>query len=296
MPCALFLATKTDNYYMSLRSFAEKIPNTTTDDIIAPEFLLTQGLRFTFDVRHPFRALEGGIMELSAIANGEGAPSPHHPEQTPAKLQEAIYAIASTSASATTSITDRIASAHGKTRQILKTAAQMTDVYFLYTPSQIWFSALLLADKPLLDFYLDIKLGPLPPSSSSHSPTDPAQSMLSAIRTKLSTVLTSCSTILDTYLKAHPPNTAPDPARMKNLKRIGKKLYHCQNPEKFAELGPAAVGAAARAQKREGDSGSVTPMSIAAAAVVGGEVDEGEGPVVKKRKVDVEMEDVGNLE
>ena len=70
MPCALFIATKTDNYYMSLRHFADGVPgDTTAEDIIAPEFLVMQSLRFTFDVRHPFRGLEGGLMERK---DGEG--------------------------------------------------------------------------------------------------------------------------------------------------------------------------------------------------------------------------------
>jgi cyclin H len=39
-------------------------PNTTGEAVLAGEFLLCQGLRFAFDVKHPFRALEGAIMEL----------------------------------------------------------------------------------------------------------------------------------------------------------------------------------------------------------------------------------------
>jgi hypothetical protein len=44
--------------------FAENFPQTTGEQILAGEFLLCQGLRFAFDVKHPFRALEGAIMEL----------------------------------------------------------------------------------------------------------------------------------------------------------------------------------------------------------------------------------------
>ncbi|OAX80866.1 hypothetical protein ACJ72_04794 [Emergomyces africanus] len=270
MPCALFLATKTENYYMSLRSFAEHIPNSTPEDIIAPEFLLTQGLRFTFDVRHPFRSLEGGIMELNAIAQGDGAPGPHHPEQQATNLQQAIQSLpppppspANPDPKPSSSITSRIAKAHHNTREILRSAAQMTDVYFLYTPAQIWLSALLLADKPLAEFYIDTKLTP---SSSSISPPPPqssptaeaaatsssslsssqTQKLFTTIRTKLSLILNSCSTTLSTYQTSHTPTSAP--ATMKNLKRIGRKLYHCQNPEKID------LRSLTRAAKREGSS------------------------------------------
>lgn len=47
--------------------FAEMFPNTTAEEVIAGEFLLCQGIRFCFDVRHPFRALEGVILELKRL-------------------------------------------------------------------------------------------------------------------------------------------------------------------------------------------------------------------------------------
>ena len=263
MPCALFLATKTDNFYMSLRSFTEHIPNSTAEDIIAPEFLLTQGLRFTFDVRHPFRSLEGGIMELSAIAQGEGTPGPHHPNQTPAGLKSALQSLPpppSTAASTadpstvkpTPSPSTRIAKAHHNTREILKFAAQMTDVYFLFTPSQIWLSALLIADKPLAEFYLDTKLGPVTPSPEPSSTTPSPAEMLSVLRTKLTSVLDSCAALLTSYTQSH-TSTTPNPERMKRLKQIGKKLYRCQNPEKIDLV------ALNKAQRREESSAAATP-------------------------------------
>lgn len=295
MPCALFLATKTDNFYMSLRSFAEHIPNSSAEDIIAPEFLLTQGLRFTFDVRHPFRSLEGGIMELSAIAQGEGAPGPHHPSQTPAGLKAALQSIPPlpsdpSSGKPPTSLTTRIAKAHHNTREILKLAAQMTDAYFHYTPSQIWLSALLIADKPLAEFYLDTKLGPAvssaePPSSSSQ--TSPA-AMLSALRTKITSVLDSCSALLTAYTQSH-TSTTPDPARMKRLKQIGKKLYRCQNPEKIDLV------ALNKAQRREESSAAPTPTP---SAVPSGPVSEAADETdleraAKKRKLEGEKSTEG---
>lgn len=51
------------------------MPNTTADEILAGEFLLCQGIRFCFDVRHPFRALEGVILELRRLYPDEVRPS-----------------------------------------------------------------------------------------------------------------------------------------------------------------------------------------------------------------------------
>jgi cyclin H len=229
MACALFVATKTENYYMSLRGFADGIPGeTSAEDVIAPEFLLMQGLRFTFDVRHPFRGLEGGVMELQAIAQGQGQAAPHLPHETAEDLQQGLLSIAPPPVPSS-SMSDRIARAHGTTRELLKSAAQMTDAYFLYTPSQIWLSAFLLADRPLAEFLLDVKLGG-PVTATIPSPEIDDNGLVNPlyeIRSKLHRVLTECSALLQSYTPL-----SSDPAQMKSLKRIAKKLYHCQNPEK----------------------------------------------------------------
>ncbi|KAJ5689039.1 hypothetical protein N7462_003431 [Penicillium macrosclerotiorum] len=274
MACALFLATKTDNYYMSLRQFAEGIPgDTSPDDVIAPEFLIMQGLRFTFDVRHPFRGLEGGVMELSAIAQGQGAPAPHLPHQTAETLRKGLLSIAPPP-TPSSSISDRIGRAHGTCRELLKSAAQMTDAYFLYTPSQIWLSAFLLADRPLAEFYLDTKLGgPLDPTAMDTDPRSNLQNPLYELRSKLIKVLNGCASLLKSYKPL-----SSDPDQMKSLKRIAKKLYHCQNPEK-----------ANIAQKRDS-----TQPSISAAVDSGTVTSESETErLAKKRKLEEERKQRG---
>ncbi|KAJ5794647.1 hypothetical protein N7457_001246 [Penicillium paradoxum] len=272
MACALFVATKTDNYYMSLRQFADGIPgDTTTEDVIAPEFLLMQGLRFTFDVRHPFRGLEGGVMELQAIAQGQGQPAPHLPHETAEDLQQGLLSIAPPPVPSS-SMSDRIARAHGTTRELLKSAAQMTDAYFLYTPSQIWLSAFLIADRPLAEFLLDVKLGgPVtatipPPELDANGLVNP----LYEIRSKLHRVLTECSALLQSYTPL-----SSDPAQMKNLKRIAKKLYHCQNPEKVN-----------LAQKRDSTQPSTAVQSDAGVATSESETER----LAKKRKLEQEQQ------
>jgi cyclin H len=230
MPCALFLATKTDNYYLSLNEFAKAVPKIDKPaDVIAPEYTLTQGLRYTFDVRHPFRGLEGGIMELQAIAQGEGQPGPFHTGETPEGMKQAINNIASLPGFDKGSITSRILAAHGKARDLLKTAAQMTDAYFFYTPSQIWLAALFLADKPLAQFYLDTKIGP----GVQSVPAD-AKNPLEMIRTKLMTTLSDCASLLESYTPL-----ASNPGTIESLRAIAKKVYQCQMIEK---LDPATPG------------------------------------------------------
>ena len=231
MPCALFLATKTDNYYLSLNEFAKAVPKIDKPaDVIAPEYTLTQGLRYTFDVRHPFRGLEGGIMELQAIAQGEGQPGPLSPGQTPEGMKQAINNIEPLPGVDRGSASSRIAAAHGKARDLLKTAAQMTDAYFFYTPSQIWLAALFLVDKPLAQFYLDTKIG-----SGAHAAPADIQNQLKMIRTKLMTTISDCASLLESY----PGPLASTPGGLKDLKAIAKKVYQCQMIEK---LDPGAPG------------------------------------------------------
>ena len=228
MPSALFLATKTENHYTSLKCFVSKLPKTTAEDVIAPEFLLTQGLRFTFDVRHPHRGLEGGFMELLALATGKGQESSEN-EISPVQMQKAMMDLKPAHGSRVSRSADevvrRIQTAHGKAKDILKTSALLTDAYFLYTPSQIWLSSLFLADQPLARFYIDSKL----PAPSTMKP-------------KLLAALATCADHLHSSASAD-----PEDSEVKELKKIDKKLYKCRNPEKIDLVGIN------KAQKREGN-------------------------------------------
>lgn len=230
MPSALFLSTKTENHYTSLRSFVSKLPKTTAEDVIAPEFLLTQGLRFTFDVRHPQRGLEGGFMELLALAKGNGSVA-QGSDDSPENLRREMINVApvtdgSKKTKTVVDVVNRIQIAHGKAKEILKSSALLSDAYFLYTPSQIWLSALLLADEPLTRFYLGTKL-PAP----------------SPLKLKLLTTLQSCVDVLESS-----PSAEPGDEEKKELMKIDKKLYKCRNPEKIDLVGIN------KAQKRDGEA------------------------------------------
>jgi cyclin H len=215
MPSALFLATKTENHYTSLRSFTAKLEKTTAEDVVAPEFLLTQGLRFTFDVRHPQRGLEGGFMELLATANGKGPFAPASESRSASQLQKAMLDIDApeegiAKARSPADLVVRIQNAHGKAKDVLKTSALLTDAYFLYTPSHIWLSSLFLVDEPLARFYLGMKI------HHDH------------LKEKLLLVLKQCADLLQSSISAEPGKS-----EMSDLTRIDKKLYKCRNPEKI---------------------------------------------------------------
>lgn len=111
LPSALYLATKSDHFYLPLSRFVAELSGVSEDDVKAPEFLLMQGLRFTLDVRHPMKGLQGGHVEMNVLAE-EG------------KLNSFPSGKGSEK---------RIGIAADKAKKLLASAAQMTDAYFLST-------------------------------------------------------------------------------------------------------------------------------------------------------------------
>lgn len=210
--CALYLATKADHFYISLSRFVAELEGVTEDNVKAPEFLLLQGLRFTLDVRHPMKGLAGGHIEMNVMAE-EGH----------------LGTITASSGSA-----KRIGVAADHAKKLLATAAQMTDAYFLYTPSQIWIAAMMVADKELVETYLDSKLSGLPSNDAA-----------TALKHKIVSTVSGCATLLESWRSPDDDST-----QRKEIKRIGKKLTVCQNPEKTDIV---AVAKAKAAEKREGD-------------------------------------------
>jgi cyclin H len=121
----------------------------------------------------------------------------------------------------------RVRVAHGAARELLKTNALLTDVYFHFTPSQIMMAALLLADEELIHWYLAAKFGP---------EDQMAQKILIA--------LSDCATMLQAI---EPDATVPGPAR-KAVSALMKKFKKCRNPDN-ADL------VALQRVKREGAGG-----------------------------------------
>lgn len=212
---ALFFATKTENHYFRLTKFADAIGKTQPEDVLASEFLLTQGLRFTFDVRHPFRALEGAVMELQALAKADipVLPGGEVAGDRPMNMEK------------------RVKDAHGKAREYLKTSALLTDVYFHFTPSQIMMASLAIVDPELMEWYIKNKF-----------PTNNV--MAQEMSNKVLATVAKCADML----RAVEPGSEPSAEERKELQSLAKKLKKCRNPEKVDLV-------ALQRAKREGDGG-----------------------------------------
>ncbi|KAF2457122.1 cyclin-like protein [Lineolata rhizophorae] len=278
LPTALFLATKTENHHVPLRDFARRLPRTEPDDVLAPEFLLTQGLRFAFDVRHPHRGLKGAYLELRALADGKGVAPPRSARAgaSPADLQREMRRLPPRStkgeaAATATALADtdkdrdaappaalqqRLQDAYGRANESLRGPALLSDAYFHFSPAQIWLGALWAADEPLARFYVATKL----PAASGAAPTrqDGGGGGAPLASTKrLVPALQACADMLAAHSDdgAGPSSSssssataaaaAPGARSKDDLVRIDKKLYQCRNPDKLDLVGLN------RAQKRD---------------------------------------------
>lgn len=232
---AMFLACKTENAHTSVESFSQNFKKTTAEQILAPEYLIVQALRFNFEVKHPFRGLKGGHLELMDMAKGS-YDGPNYlagegVEMTSADLQNRLLELADVDGkkgakASVSAMQKRITSAYGFASHVLKTSALLTDAYFLYTPSQVWLAAHYLADKPLTQFYIALKL---PTSSPIHK--------------KLLATIQKCADLLSSHRTFHAfaPATVgkskeavdrEEEAHKAEVKRLIEKLKSCRDPDK----------------------------------------------------------------
>ena len=217
---------------MPLSDFASKLPKTTPADVIAPEFLLVQGLRFTFEVHHPYRALEGGCMELHDMAAGTYNP-PTGSALTAAEICAGMLALRSagaTTGSETSKSAEelkaRVQKAHDKAGELLKTSAILSDAYLIYTPAQIFLAALLAADEPLGKYYIHIMFSATEVVAAAAG-NENAGNQPSNKELRLLGVLKECIALL----LSPESRKLEGEAVMKEVRRIEKKLAKCRNPE-----------------------------------------------------------------
>ncbi|KAF1942122.1 hypothetical protein EJ02DRAFT_184864 [Clathrospora elynae] len=224
----MYLATKVELCtvgHINVGPFAEGAGrNVTTESILAPEYVIMQGLRYNLDVRHPFRGVKAGNMEMLEILHGkyQGPSQGLKAAEVQAQmLQIPMKVNGPAMKMPANKVEERIHQAYSTATQTLRNVAVLTDAYFLYTPSQIWLAAHLLADEPLTLFYLNLKVPP------SH-PTYP----------KLLTTLRNCATLISSH-RLYVYNTLPQAEKdareaihQAEVKKLVQKLKNCRDPDK----------------------------------------------------------------
>ncbi|KAI0160059.1 cyclin-like protein [Hypoxylon sp. FL1284] len=183
MKTCLFFGCKAEGSFMRVQKIADTFPNTTGEMILAAEYVLCQGIRFAFDVRHPFRALEGAVMELRRTGDfGD----------------------------------DRIGRAHKRTREILKFSPLVTDAYFHYTPSQIMYAAMAIADEGLV----------------RHMMQEAFTGQGEELKDKIWAVIGNCKAMLEKEPPEKMSTYWNDTESTKAIKVLRKKLTKCRDPDR----------------------------------------------------------------
>ncbi|KAA8909641.1 hypothetical protein FN846DRAFT_941660 [Sphaerosporella brunnea] len=215
----LYLAFKSENGVTSaswfIRTAAEAGLTITREELLTPEIDLAMNLRWAFQVLHPYRGIEGVKLELLAMQAG----TYRGPAGETAPPFEGTR--------------DRIERACGRARILLTGPALCTDVYFLYTPSQIAMAGIWVQDGGLIEYFLGVKIKD------------------EAVRQRLLKVIRECGErhLLATkdapnpypgLLLRLPQNGVPisveiPPELKKEAVRIDKKLFHLKKPLKEAK-------------------------------------------------------------
>lgn len=123
----LFLAAKSENFFISINSFSKRIPKTTPESILSLEFEILQSLQFSLMVHHPYRPLYGFFFDFQNILK----------DDVPVKELGKIYDAA----------------------RNLVNDALITDAVYLYTPPQIALACFRETSKETTDLYLKKKFG-----------------------------------------------------------------------------------------------------------------------------------------
>ncbi|KAF2768399.1 cyclin-like protein [Teratosphaeria nubilosa] len=173
----LYLATKTEGLHLKVGDYGARI-GTDVDAILAVEYKVMQALRFTLEVRKPFAGLKGWLMEAVNVVEAMEEPIPDAlAVEDSGKHGTSLWEGNGARDAGREGLRARLDAAYAAAKAVLDTAALLTDAYFLYTPSQISFAALHIADPPLTDWYLGSKLPPTSPArpkilSTVHSCAD----------------------------------------------------------------------------------------------------------------------------
>ncbi|CAI4053451.1 hypothetical protein N7582_005726 [Saccharomyces uvarum] len=208
----IFLACKSENYFISVDSFAQKAKST-RESIIKYEFKLLESLKFSLLNHHPYKPLHGFFLDIQNVLYGK----------VDLNYMGQIY--------------DRCK------KRI--TGALLTDVVYLYTPPQITLATLLIEDEALVTRYLEMKF----PSKEKVQEPEPepetekkeAQNNESKVEknddqsiendnpsldsAKLLAVIMECKELIE--------ETAP--LSTEDAKRIAAKNYYCQNPSSLIQ-------------------------------------------------------------
>ncbi|WVW86328.1 hypothetical protein I302_108370 [Kwoniella bestiolae CBS 10118] len=195
MPTCLFLAAKTTNYPVLMDQFISKFPKMSPDDILDTEFLVAQSLGFEFWVRSAEKAVRGWSLDFQNQSN----PPFDLIQKT---LPEALNNLSS---------------------------CLLTDLEFIYTPSQISLACFHLSNTQLVEGYLEYKYFNISESSTGdldgEGSTGNEAIPFGMEKDRLLEILNDIEMIIK--------RDGHGEFDLKKVKEVDKRLKNCTNPEKI---------------------------------------------------------------
>lgn len=163
----IFLACKSENYFISVDSFANKAKSK-RDEILKYEFKLLESLKFTLLNHHPYKPLHGFYLDIQNVLHGK----------VDLNYMGKIY--------------DRCK------KKI--TEALLTDVLYHFTPPQITLAVFLNEDEQLIRRYLELKFGSTETNKSTESNNNNNKENESKINVQnLLDIILDCKKMIESY-------------------------------------------------------------------------------------------------
>ncbi|EDO18026.1 hypothetical protein Kpol_1045p10 [Vanderwaltozyma polyspora DSM 70294] len=201
----IFLACKSENYFISVDSFAKKTKSV-REAILKHEFKLLESLKFSLLNHHPYRPLHGFFLDIQNLLTGK----------VDIKYMGQIYE----------NCKKRI------------TEALLTDAIYFYTPPQITLAALLLEDEALTLKYLETKFKPKEEEAETETEVDEkkknkkVEDKDNSPKEDKPESSINYDVLLSLILACKEKIIELPSVTMDDAKNIAAKLYFCNNPMK----------------------------------------------------------------
>ncbi|KAK6202622.1 cyclin-like protein [Scheffersomyces amazonensis] len=216
MYTSVFLAAKSENYFITIESFISRLKDVKQEDILDLEFKILESLKFTLLVHHAFRPLYGFFLDFQAILL--------HP--SPVMYDVSI---------------DTLGSLYDRAKKWLNEYAILSDVAFLFTPPQIALAAMYAIDRRITERYLKekflddhtVNLESIPEHNDDVKEEDKDNEALKASN-ESSNQREYCITLIRTIRKCIKLSKLDNPTPEES-KEIGKRCKAALNPDKVIE-------------------------------------------------------------
>lgn len=200
----IFLACKSENYFISVDSFANKAKSK-KEEILKYEFKLLESLKFTLLNHHPYKPLHGFFLDIQHVLHGK----------VDLNYMGKIY---------------------DKSKRKI-TDALLTDVVYHFSPPQITLAVFLNEDEQLIRKYLELKfgeqtneIGTTPTPEASKEPTDSKKPDEKKEDKSLSQSKINVDKLLETIISCKEMIESFETISTQDAKLIYAKNYYCKNP------------------------------------------------------------------